>query len=126
MGFFNPGTVHPENWRDHLPEHTRLPFAIMVILIVMLLVIMSRLPGKTKTYVAGPRENSWTACVTYAQQQLGLAVSGAQTYSPGAVTLLSDNQYQVELTYPQKNLRYRCTVEQVPDTHWQVTGLQAR
>lgn len=126
MGSFGFGNVYPDNWRNFIYGRGPVIYIILAIILALMLFALSRVPGKTKTYLAGPRESAWNACTLQAEQELGLPVAEAPAYSPPGVTLLSEDSYQVDVYDAQKDARYRCTVELTPEGEWQVRSLEVR
>jgi hypothetical protein len=83
--------------------------------------------GGNPTATSSLSEQSWYACTTFIQRQVGLSVLDAQRYNSGGVVSLGGNQYKVTVFYAQPGSFYECTLLRHPDNgDWELLGLTVR
>ena len=126
MGFHGFGSVQPHNWRNYIYGRSPAFYILAVIVIALLIYAITRIPDKTTTFRASPRESAWAACTQSVEKQIGLAASEAETFRPIKVTLMADDGYQVDVHYAKTNAAYRCTVKESPEGNWQVLSLTVK
>lgn len=78
------------------------------------------------TATASPQENAWYACTLFVEKQLSISSSDAQRYNPSGVTLLTGNQYQVEVYYAKYTSFYQCVISHRPDGNWELISLKVK
>jgi len=126
MGFFGYGKSFPENWRDYLWGRNPGCLIVVAVIIMLLVLAIPFIPGKTTVFSPGQRESAWNACITYIEQEESVSASGAEAYTPAKVTLSGKVVYQVDIHYKSDNLFYMCIVVNTIDEDWQVQSLEMK
>ena len=114
--------------RPYSAEDIRaMVFLIAVAILLPILCLATLAEQETSRPVPTPtltiQKSAWTACVLAVEKRLRIAPTGAQEYTPGNVTHLGDNRYQVIVYYADTGNAYQCELARRLKGDWFLKSL---